>query len=110
MKIIALVLFCLLAAACSSADCESLCKEAQSRSCTSISGDCGAFCTSLERVSAAGNCDNQRDEYHACLNDDDVCTGTERCGSKETALGNCTGAYCLANSNNADCQVLVGSL
>ena len=95
--------------ACSGADCESLCTEAQSRDCTSISGDCAAFCASVDKVSASASCDTQKDAYQSCLGDGDVCTGDSRCSSEQTALGNCASAYCLANMNDADCQRVVAS-
>lgn len=97
------------ASACSGPDCVSLCEEAQSRDCTAIEGDCSSFCSSLEKVSDAAGCNSQKDAYQSCLEEDDICTGESRCSSQQNALGTCGGAYCLANSNNADCQRVVNS-
>lgn len=106
LRLTLLALFAALAvgaSACSGADCVSMCEEAQERSCTAIEGDCSSFCSSLEKVADAAGCNSQKDAYQSCLEEDDICTGDDRCSSQQTALGTCGAPYCLANSDNADC-------
>ena len=107
-----LIRFALLAAAfavmvptpgCSSADCVSICQEAQDKNCTSIKGDCVKGCAALEEVAKLGNCGSQRDAYQSCAEKDEVCTIAARCGGEQTSFSTCVGVYCAANQNNADC-------
>lgn len=105
---------CLLAfAACggdegSTADCVSLCTEAQAGDCTSVQGNCTSFCTALDGVQGASNCTSQRNTYESCLEQgDNVCDNN--CDAQENALSACVTTYCMANPTNADCQTLAAS-
>jgi hypothetical protein len=89
------------------ADCVDLCEEAQDANCTSVTGSCSSFCESLFNVEEDAGCDDERDEYQSCLNDDDVCA--DRCDALETDLTNCLTPYCATRTNEPDCQVLIGS-
>ncbi len=99
-------LFALVFAGACSDDCESLCKEAQERDCTSISSECGSFCENLQSISEKGSCASSFDAYQSCLSDDDVCTGDARCGSQRDTLGACAASYCLANSSSTECAAI----
>ena len=105
------ILFVLLAIspfACSDeANCVDLCEEAQQGDCTSIKGDCGAFCDAALNVEEPSGCADQREDYQDCLNSGDTCEND--CGSEETSWSGCLTSYCLANSDNADCQTLAAS-
>lgn len=104
---VAMVLGTLLVG-CGGDDCVSLCTEAQAGNCTAITGSCGNFCSALDDVQGPAGCKAQRDAYEDCLTDEDgVCSNS--CNGPEAALANCIGAYCLANSGNASCQVLIQS-
>lgn len=88
-------------------DCVSACEDAQARDCTSIQGDCGAFCDALFSVEEPASCVDEREDYQTCLDDQGVCSGS--CGGSENALSNCVGNYCVAHAGEADCQVLLES-
>lgn len=90
------------------ATCESLCQEAQEGNCTSIKGDCAAFCASLNNVKDPAGCAGQYDSYQDCLSEgSDACDVS--CSAQETGLSLCVGVYCAANAGNADCQTLLAS-
>jgi hypothetical protein len=90
------------------AGCVNLCSEAQAGHCTSITGDCGAFCNALDGVQGPSGCTSQREAYQGCLNDGaTACAGD--CGSQESALSSCVGLYCLAHSTDSNCSVLMAS-
>lgn len=88
-------------------DCVSACQEAQRRDCTSITGDCGAFCDALFGVEDRSGCADERASYQSCLDEGDVCANS--CSSRENDLSSCVGAYCFTHSSEAECQVLVSS-
>lgn len=90
-------------------DCVSLCKEGQSGNCTSIKGDCQAFCDALTRNVAVSNCAEQKSAYYGCLNAA-ATTCAASCDSQDTSLQTCVGAYCTKNLTDADCKTLISSL
>lgn len=94
----------------SGTDCPSSCQAAQAKSCTSIKGDCGKFCTSLDAVSTAGGCKSQQSAYQSCISANAVCTSDDKCASQKSALSNCAGVYCASHTADANCTVVVGSL
>ena len=92
----------------STADCVSLCTEAQAGDCTSVDGNCTSFCTALDGVQGPSNCTSQRNSYESCLEQGaNVCDNN--CDAQETALSSCVTTYCMANPTNADCQTLAAS-
>jgi hypothetical protein len=88
-------------------DCVSLCEDAQARDCTSITGDCGAFCDAVFSVEDRAGCADERLDYHECLNAEGVCGGA--CSGSENDLETCLGTYCLGHSGEDECQVLMSS-
>ena len=105
---------CCLLVACGSSDgtdtgeCVDLCSEAQDGDCTSITGNCSAFCDALDGVQDEANCTSQRASYQSCLaNGADVCDNN--CDSQETTLSNCLTSYCLTRTDDPDCETLINS-
>ncbi len=93
---------------CGSKDCAELCNEAQAGNCTSIKGDCSAFCSALDAVKGPANCVSQADSYTDCLsNESNVCDMS--CGAQETSLEACMGVYCFLHPADANCKTLVAS-
>lgn len=90
------------------ASCKSLCSAAQKGQCTSITGDCGNFCTALDDATPKSMCQSQHDAYTACLDTPDTVCDHD-CMSEETDLESCIGAYCLQHTSDKDCQTLIGS-
>lgn len=91
-----------------SADCTTLCTEGQQGNCTTIKGDCGQFCTALDRAAPTAGCKDKRDAYISCLNgDSNVCN--VNCDSSESALEQCMGLWCATHASDADCQTLLSS-
>jgi len=87
--------------------CPDVCKEAQAGACTSVKGDCTAFCGALERTSPTAKCETQRTNYIKCLSGGPVCA--QGCDNAESSLSTCMGAYCLTHSTEADCKTLIAS-
>lgn len=88
--------------------CPTLCNEAQLGSCTSIHGDCDAFCGALDSAAPRAACTAARDSYQSCLSDGaNACD--KSCNATEKALEDCMSKYCIAHSNDADCKTLVAS-
>lgn len=86
-------------------DCINLCTEAQAGDCTSVTGNCGSFCTALDAVQGPANCVSQRDTYESCLESGvNVCD--TNCDAAETALEGCIIDYCEANQSDSDCVTL----
>jgi hypothetical protein len=110
MRFLVWIGLCLAAAAavgCKSA-CESHCSDAQAGNCTTITGDCGIFCSSLDEVSSKGNCETQYNNYEACLDQGPVCS--QDCGGQQTALASCAVTYCLTNSSDINCGTITAAL
>ncbi|MEQ8459224.1 MAG: hypothetical protein RLO52_20680 [Sandaracinaceae bacterium] len=99
----------LLASGCNGASCETLCREAQDRDCTTIRGDCGRACAGLAAASAKAGCGAEEEAYVGCSGGGDVCSTDARCGGQETALGNCLAPFCAANPGDPDCRTVVGA-
>lgn len=92
----------------STADCVDLCTEAQAGQCTSISGNCSAFCDALDAVDDPAGCADEHAAYESCLEGgSNVCDNN--CDAQEADLSNCVGTYCAANSGDPDCQTLINS-
>lgn len=89
------------------ASCISLCEEAQAGACTSIKGDCTAFCNAAEGIRLNSGCGDEQDAYEACLGQGPVCQQT--CGSPETAYRNCATGYCITHSDDNNCKTLANS-
>ena len=90
------------------ASCSTLCAEAQAGSCTSITGNCGAFCSALDAVYPPAGCTSQHDTYLDCLNQGaNACAVT--CTAAENALTGCLTTYCLTHSTDANCVTLANS-
>jgi hypothetical protein len=88
--------------------CEELCSEGQAGSCTTVQGDCGAFCDALDRATPKAGCPDAPDDYEACLSETaDVCSSD--CASEESALESCLIDYCVANPSDPDCPLLAAS-
>ena len=97
----------LIVGGCDSAkDCVELCEEAQDGSCTSITGDCGSFCSLVDSVQEPSNCTDERESYEECLNESDN-TCDVGCGDTENSFIDCVTVYCAANLTNSDCLSLV---
>ena len=88
-------------------DCRQLCNEGQDKDCTSITGDCDDFCESLTNVQDESGCDDEREAYSDCLNDEGVCSAS--CNSSESALTNCLTVYCATRLTEPDCMTLAAS-
>lgn len=93
--------------ACDGAACVSLCEEAQTGNCTSIVGDCTAFCNAADGIKLNSGCGDEQDAYEACLDQGPVCDQT--CGSPEVAYRNCAIAYCATHSDDNNCKALAAS-
>jgi hypothetical protein len=90
------------------ADCKSLCAAAQAGNCTTIKGDCGAFCSALVTVDSEASCTSQYNAYEACLGTPaTVCANT--CGAQESNLKACVTPYCAAHPTEASCTTIAGS-
>lgn len=96
------------AAACQSKDCVELCEEGQAGDCTTVDGDCGAFCGALDRVKEPAGCGSAYDDYDGCLNGSSAVCDSD-CGLEEATLQQCVGSYCVAHAGDADCQTLQAS-
>ncbi|MBX3228354.1 MAG: hypothetical protein KIT84_06860 [Labilithrix sp.] len=91
------------------ASCTTLCSEAQAGSCTSIKGDCGAFCSALDSAGPKANCTAQRNAYQSCLNSrPSACQAS--CNGPERTLTECLLPYCAQNSSDSDCSALIAAL
>jgi hypothetical protein len=89
-------------------DCTSLCTQAQAGSCTSITGNCGNFCTALAAVNGPASCASQYSAYISCLNTGvTVCANS--CDGQESALSTCVGTYCAGHMTDANCATLIAS-
>jgi hypothetical protein len=89
-------------------DCVELCTEGQAGDCTSIKGDCGAFCSALGNVESPSGCGDARESYQDCLNSEsDLCDSS--CGLEELTLSQCVASYCAAHAGEADCQTLTAA-
>jgi len=108
--VLAIGLSVVVGAACSD-DGDSLtaiCEKAKDRQCTDISGNCGEVVAAFDSAADKAGCNSEFSAYQACaLEVSDVCDVDLTCSSQLDALGNCVGVYCLANSNDADCAVLL---
>ena len=94
----------------SSKTCESICAEAQSRQCTTIT-DCTLGCSAARAVTPKGGCQSQHDAYLSCSQSTaDVCTISTNCNSQETAYETCLGLYCYSNQTDQDCIDLDNSI
>jgi hypothetical protein len=91
-------------------DCKGYCQEAQAANCTSIKGDCGAFCNALESVSSSGGCQSQKDAYNSCLESGPLCETDSRCSSQSNAAGTCAAKYCLTHATDSNCTVIKAAL
>jgi hypothetical protein len=107
---LATLLLALLASGCGGRDCTSYCTEAQSKSCTSIKGNCSSFCNAAESLGNEASCQSQRDSYFSCLESGDTCETSARCAGQENALGTCVAAWCLKNPSNANCVTVKAAL
>ena len=88
--------------------CAALCSEGQAGHCTTITGDCGNFCSALAAINGPASCTSQYDAYIGCLNTGiTVCANS--CDSQESALTTCVGTYCLGHSTDANCVTLMNS-
>jgi hypothetical protein len=93
---------------CGSRDCVELCNEGQAGNCTSIKGNCSAFCSALDAVEGPANCTSQSDGYTDCLSQEsNVCDSS--CGSTESSLGSCMAVYCLLHPTDSNCKILLAS-
>jgi hypothetical protein len=88
-------------------DCQQLCDDGQAEDCTSITGDCGDFCDALTNVQDESGCNDEREAYSDCLNDEGVCSNS--CNSVESALTTCLTNYCATRLAEPDCMTLVAS-
>lgn len=90
------------------ASCTTLCQESQAGNCTSIKGDCSAFCGAVDSAAPKASCIAQRDAYRSCLNSkENACQAS--CNGPERNLTNCLSTYCAQSSGQADCQTLTSS-
>jgi hypothetical protein len=87
--------------------CVDLCTDAQAGDCTSITGDCGDFCTALTSIEGPSGCGDERGQYESCLELTGACGG--RCDGQETLLTRCVTTWCETQPGNASCQTLLGS-
>jgi len=83
-------------------DCTSVCEEAQSRSCTSIT-NCGQCCSNTDSIAVTAGCTSQRDALRACGTSVDACSVDSSCSSQENALGACVAAFCTSNPTSPAC-------
>jgi hypothetical protein len=90
-------------------DCSSLCTQAQAGSCTTISGNCGNFCSALGAVTGPASCTSQYNAYEGCLGSGATACATD-CDAQENALTTCVATYCAAHSTDANCLTIIGSL
>ncbi len=89
-------------------ECVDLCTEAQAGDCTSVTGNCSAFCNAVDGVQDQAGCTDERATYQSCLAANaDVCAND--CDGEETALTDCLADFCANNLNNQDCQTLIQS-
>jgi hypothetical protein len=92
----------------SGADCTSLCNAAQMGNCTTITGNCGTFCSSLSTVVSEASCTSAYNSYESCLGTPaTVCANS--CGAQDQALQNCVNPYCAAHTTDTNCQTVAGS-
>jgi hypothetical protein len=90
------------------ADCVSLCSAAQMGNCTTITGDCGTFCSALSVVDSEASCTSQFNAYESCLGTPaTVCANS--CGAQDQALQNCVNPYCAAHTTETSCQTVAAS-
>ena len=87
--------------------CQQLCDEGQEKDCTTIPGDCGDFCNALTNVQYESGCNDEREDYDSCLNDEGVCA--DACNGAESALTNCLTTYCATRLTEPDCTTLAES-
>lgn len=83
-------------------DCTSVCQEAQTRSCTTIT-NCAQCCTNSDNIAVTAGCTSQRDAFRACGTSVDACSVDSSCSSQENALGACVAAFCIANPTSSAC-------
>jgi hypothetical protein len=118
ISIFALTLFAALAlSACGSDDsgggggssCVSLCDESQTKNCSWVNGDCGAFCSAVDSIQDAAGCTAKRNAFQACLSGSaNICD--DSCDTKEDEISDCIGAYCIQDSTNTDCQTILAAV
>ena len=88
--------------------CSELCSEAQAGDCTTIVGNCDAFCGALASGAPKAGCESQRQAYQSCFQGHDhVCEAS--CNGPETDLENCLVPYCATHQGDGDCTVLIAS-
>jgi hypothetical protein len=92
----------------SGADCVSLCSASQAGQCTTITGDCGTFCSALTVVDSEANCESEYDAYESCLGTPATVCGNS-CGAQAQALQNCVDPYCGAHSSESSCVTIAGA-
>ena len=87
--------------------CVPLCEAGQAGGCTSITGDCGAFCGALQAIEDASGCADERLTYESCLEVTGACGG--RCDGQETLLTRCVSDWCETQPGDASCATLLQS-
>lgn len=89
--------------------CTALCEEAQDGSCTSITGDCTAFCAAIDNSQEAAGCTAEVETYRSCQNASANVCDDPGCGTEENDLSMCYTTYCAANLDDPDCMTLINS-
>ncbi len=90
------------------AECEAVCTDGQTGGCSSVTGDCGNFCSALFAVVPDAGCAAEADDYFVCVTTPaNVCDAM--CTTEQDALQSCLTDYCVMNFSNPDCQTLAGS-
>ncbi len=92
----------------SGADCNSLCTAAQAGKCTTITGNCGQFCSALAALDSEASCGSEYDAYESCLGTPATVCGNS-CGAQAMALENCLTPYCTAHSSESNCTTVAGA-
>jgi len=92
----------------SNKSCTTLCTEGQAGSCTSVKGDCAAFCSALASATPKASCQADYDAYQGCLKGGSSACDNN-CDSQESALTSCVTGYCAAHTTDADCKTLIAS-
>jgi hypothetical protein len=90
--------------------CESICSDWKSQNCGRVSGDCGIFCTSLDKLTVESGCQTQSTNYFVCVSEGDVCAEAANCPGQRNSLNTCIGAYCLGHLGDTDCQTVTAAL
>lgn len=90
------------------ASCVDDCEEGQERDCTSIKGDCAAFCEATFNIEEESGCADEREAYQSCIESaDDLCKND--CDGVENDFSSCLATYCLNHADTPDCKVLIAS-